>query len=97
MQLIDVNHTILSGAGETAVQRRQEIPDDFLDHLSDLRHASTRPAGEYHQVASIPAALVEHWLLVDGFDVYRASAKDIVAKLRRHDLDAFIATRKRVA
>jgi len=74
--------------------RTQEITTDFLDHNAELRHQSTMgPSGEMHHVAKIPTAVVDKWMR-EGFDLFQASAKEIVAKLKHEDLGAFLTTRK---
>ncbi len=76
------------------VKHAQEIPDDFLSGLRTERsHNASHKAGEMHRVASIPVVLVEMWLK-EGFDIHKESAKAIVARLRSHDLDAFITSDK---
>lgn len=80
----------------TGIERVQEIPEDFLRSLRELKDTSARDvAGEFHQVASIPVALVETWMH-QGFDVYRESAKAIISRLRAHNLEAFITTQKAI-
>lgn len=77
-------------------ERRQEITDDFLDHNAELRHQSmTNPMGDMHHVAKIPTAVVDKWMR-EGFDIFQASAKQIVARLKSEDLGAFLTTRKQI-
>jgi hypothetical protein len=93
-QLIDVRSTLHESIDGHYIKREQEIPEDFLAHLGAERdYAATHRAGEFHKVASIPVALVETWQR-EGFDVYHESAKAILARLRRHDLGAFITSTK---
>ena len=79
-----------------AIQRTQEITPEFLQECHDNRVASNHvPMGEFHQFASIPCALVEHWMR-QGFDIYKESAKSIVARLKSEDLTAFLTSDKRI-
>lgn len=92
----DVNATLVSNGEDLAIHRTQEIPDDFIENLRNERYASRLVrASEQHCVASVPAAVVEIWLR-QGFDIFRARPKDIVAKLRKDNLEAFIATGKTI-
>lgn len=76
------------------VRRDQEITSEFLDELKDHRMASKDRSKDFHRVASIPVAVVEHWLR-NGFDIYQADLKDIIKRLHDEDLTAFLATEKR--
>lgn len=79
-----------------AAKAEQEIYDHVLDDLKDLRTRSThRKEGEFMKVASIPVVVVDKWMR-EGFDVFKASAKEIVAKLSAEDLGHFMATSKRI-
>lgn len=72
----------------------QEITDDFLTNLRDIRAESHRPAGdELHLAASIPTIVVDRWLR-EGFDVFREPVSASLARLRKEDLGAFITTNK---
>ena len=84
----------LLGNGVEAIRRTQEITPEFLQRCHDDRVASNQqPMGEFHQFASIPCGLVEHWMR-QGFNIYNESAKDIVARLRSEDLTAFLTSDK---
>lgn len=77
-----------------AVKGEQEITSDFLDDLKDLRIRSHhRQEGEMMKIASIPVVVADKWMR-EGFDVFKASAKEIVAKLKAEDLGDFMATNK---
>lgn len=91
----DVHARLVSHVGQMGVVASQEIPDWHMQSLADAREDSNRPSREYHRVASIPAVLVDTWLR-QGFDVYRESARAIVARLQREDLNAFVTTNKRI-
>lgn len=75
----------------------QEVPDSFLDGLRSERDASTAPAGNFHRVASIPVAIVEKWM-AEGFNIFdkNVTVKEIVRRLHREDMTAFMATKKRI-
>jgi hypothetical protein len=76
------------------VKHAQEIPDAHIAGLREERDFNrTHRAGEMHRVASIPVALVEAWLR-DGYDIHEMSAKQIIAKLKSEDLDAFVVSDK---
>lgn len=97
-KLIDAEVEFLDGdnGNPLVIKRYQEITQGFLDGVADYRQNTKHtPAGDYHRVASIPTAVVEQWLR-EGFDIYKASAKEILARLRKDDLHAFIATEKRI-
>lgn len=84
-----------AGLTDLTVRKDQIITDAFLDGLKEDRMASKARAGDFHKVASIPVVVVEKWLR-EGFDIYRESASAILKKLRDEDLQAFIATEKRI-
>lgn len=79
------------------VEHTQEISDDFLEHAKALREASSAPAGDYHQIASIPTIVVEQWMR-EGFNIFdqNVDAREIVKRLRAENLDAFLTTNKRI-
>lgn len=78
-------------------RHEQFIPGWFLDDLADERQASTNTrAGEFHHVASIPEAVVIDLKRRYNFDVLTAPVRETLAMLRKRDLDAFIATNKRI-
>jgi len=82
--------------GSLVILRQQELSDDFLANLRDERLASKNVRErEYMKVASIPAAVFDLWC-AQGLDPWNMEAKDIVAKLRRDNLEAFLATSKEV-
>lgn len=92
----DVQAALVSNGDGLAVRRVQHIPDEFLDDLKSERLASARlRTAEQHRVASIPVSVVEVWVR-QGFDIYRAKPRDIIAKLQKDGLEAFITTTKTV-
>ena len=95
-QFFDVAGGFVSDVGDLVYSRTQDIPHEFLDGLRDARIASSNVReGEMMRVASLPVSLVELWL-AQGFNVYREPNRTIVKRLREHNLEAFLATSKRV-
>ena len=82
--------------GELIIRKDQHISDLLLDGIKDARYeASTRREGELMAVAVIPTIIVEEWLR-QGYDYREHTAKEIVKRLKEHNLDAFLLTDKRV-
>lgn len=78
------------------IERHQFIPQSFLDDIRREREDSLQtPDGEFLHAARIPVAVLDKWDR-EGFDYNHAPIRDILAKLRKEQLDAFIATKKRV-
>jgi hypothetical protein len=76
--------------------REQVITDEFLDELADERLATSNVrSGEYHRAAAVPTSVADIWA-TQGFDIYSASARAIVDRLRSEGLEHFIATSKRI-
>lgn len=94
-QILDVSWDMDDHDDGLLVTKKQEISDQFLQDLADARLASKDRAGEYHHVASIPVVVVEKWLR-EGFDIWRETPQAILKKLRNENLEAFIATNKRI-
>lgn len=87
---------LIGSDGMTTRKHTQAISQSFLDDLKDSRNeSSNRPMGEFHRVASIPTAVVEKWLR-EGFNIWEASGPEIVKRLKAENLDAFMATEKRI-
>lgn len=87
----------LEGTDEAlAIKHEQHIPSSFLSHLSDLRTSSAHAReGNFMKLCSIPVAVVEKWQR-EGFNIYEESAQSIMKRLRKEDLDGFIATSKSI-
>jgi hypothetical protein len=97
--MYDVEHDVLMGdhGKGLIITRQQEIPEEYLRELRDAKDAQdARFAPDMLRVASIPVVVVEKWLR-QGFDIYRATLPEIMAMLRKEELDAFVTTRRRVA
>jgi hypothetical protein len=96
INLIDAQTELGCSVGQNFTRHTQEIPMDFLDSLQSERLASAAVrAGELHRVCSIPTAVVEIWQR-QGFDIQKMRAREILAKLRKDGLDAFITTQKHI-
>jgi len=96
INLIDAHTDFGCAIGQNYTKHTQEIPMDFLDGLQSERLASAAVrAGELHRVASVPTAVVEIWLR-QGLDIHKMTAREIVAKLHRDGLDAFVTSNKRI-
>jgi hypothetical protein len=100
MKLIDPNYEFIEGDSEQrklVIKHTQEITSEFLDRNAEDRVVSSRPSGDFHKFASIPTSVVEKWQR-EGFDIlkHNYSAKEIMAKLTKEDLGAFITTTKRL-
>jgi len=92
----DVNHKLKHTSSDTAVERTQHIPEEFIrgmrEEYDDSMNAKVLPDGS-HRVARIPTAVVEKWLM-EGFNIYEHSHRDIIKRLREEHLDYFITTKK---
>ena len=98
MKLINPTSTFLDTPDDAWVIRKdQEITDEFLQKNKELRDSSHKPSGEFHQMASIPTIVVEKWMR-EGFNIFDkgVTAKEIVERLRREDLEAFLTSNKRI-
>ncbi len=98
MQFLDVNTTLDLRDGNLIVGHHQTIDPVFLSALADERQAAASVReGEFMKVASIPAAIVDHWA-AQGFNIFdqNVSAEDILKRLRAEDMGAFLATSKMI-
>jgi hypothetical protein len=88
------NDLFMDEDGKWAIKNTQYISDEFLDNNKRMRDVSS---GDYHQVANIPCAIVDKWMR-EGFDIFNPSVKvqEIVSRLKKENLEAFITTNKRV-
>lgn len=92
----DVDAKLVSSGEALAIKRRQEIPDWYLAQLRDERIESKHaPAREFHRVASIPVAVVEH-MQREGIDPYKAPIKDVIRWLKMHDYGALLTSSKSI-
>lgn len=96
MQLIDQKISLHDTDNGLVIERSQYIDPTYLATLRAQRDASmSTREGEFMRVCSVPVALAEKWL-AKGFDVYRESAKAIVARLKAENCEAFLTTNKQV-
>lgn len=93
--LLGVETEYLQEGDNVTFKNTQNITPAFLDDLRDSRNASTQTREkDFQRVASIPVVVHEQWLR-EGFDLYKASVKEITKRLRDQSLDYFMATDKR--
>jgi len=98
MQLIDATTRFLTdAAGRMVIHRKTDIDSAFLSDLSDARLASSAPcrSREMERVCSVPTILADKWLN-EGFNIYEAKPRDILARLRSEGYEALITTSKNV-
>lgn len=94
--LIGVNTNYLQTGDDVYRKHTQNISQAFLDDLKESRNSSKdQNEGEFMKVASIPVIVVEKWMR-EGFNIYEASGQEIVKRLRKENLDYFMATEKRI-
>jgi hypothetical protein len=88
--VIEADASIVDGA----IRRVTTFDADFLTGLQSERFAKQHMrAAELDRVASVPTHVADIWLQ-QGFDIYRESARAIVARLRRDGLEAFLTSPK---
>lgn len=93
--LLGVETEYLQEGDRVTFKNTQNITTAFLDDLKDSRNASSETREkDFQRVASIPVVVHEQWLR-EGFDLYKASVKEITKRLRDQSLDYFMATNKR--
>jgi len=83
---------------QAVVEATQEIDSAFLDSLAAKRELQDRQfAPDDIHVASIPAAVVDHWFR-NGFSVWdkNVTPADILKRLAAEDLGKFALTGKRL-
>lgn len=96
VSLIGVQDDFLQDGDRVIRKNTQHISQAFLDDLKDARNESSgKPTGEFMRVASIPTVVVEKWMR-EGFNVWEASGQEIVKRLKAENLDAFLATDKKL-
>jgi hypothetical protein len=92
MRLIDNEPSFGQNADGLYVCHTQTIPSDFLDSLKSERNAKMNlRKAEFERVASVPTGVVELWLR-QGVDVWNLTAREVVQRLERENLHAFITT-----
>ncbi len=76
----------------------QQISNQFLNSIKEQRNSSkSKREGEFMSVAQIPTIVVEQWMR-EGFDIFSGehTAAEIVKRLKRENLEAFLTTEKSV-
>ena len=76
----------------------QQISTQFLNSIKEQRNSSkSKREGEFMSVAQIPTIVVEKWMR-EGFVIFSGehSAAEIVKRLKRENLEAFLTTEKSV-
>jgi hypothetical protein len=85
---------VKSSDGTLAIQRTQYIDPGYLKDLrEEYDNSSNAPAGNFHRCASVPVEIADKWRR-EGFDVFFEPAANIIAKLRKEQMDYFITTKK---
>ena len=93
-QFIDSGVDFHENSEGLVIEKYQEIPQSFIDGLrAEKANSKSVREGEMMRVASIPVVVIDKWIS-EGFDFQNATAKEIVAKLHRENLDAFVTTSK---
>jgi hypothetical protein len=94
IDLIDANTTIGANCDGLFEHHTQVITDDLMEELKSERMArsAVQKTSEYARAASVPTFIVELWNR-QGYDFWRMSAKEIVAKLNADNLGAFVTAR----
>lgn len=96
INLLGVNTQYLQTGNDVFRRHTQNISQAFLDDLKDSRNASKdQNEGDYMRVAAIPVGVVEQWQR-EGFNIYEATPVEIVKRLKDQNLEAFMATDKRI-
>lgn len=91
ISLIDANTNIGENCDGLFERHTQVITDDLMDELKSERMArsAVQKTGEFKRCASVPTFVVELWNR-QGYDFWRMSTKEIVAKLNADNLGAFV-------
>lgn len=96
MDLAGYTASLQETASGIAVVRSQEITKDFLDEIHNERGAKANiKRGEFDRVAAVPTSLVDLWL-AQGVPFFDLTAREVVQRLERDSLHAFITTEGRV-
>ena len=97
-QVIGIDTDYGCDVGGVFRKHTQQISQSFLDNVAEQRNRSREQREkEFMSVAQIPTIVVEKWMR-EGFDIFSGehSAADIVKRLKRENLDAFLTTEKSV-
>lgn len=93
----EVDFTQNDGFNTLTIERHQYIPDNFVADLKagkmDSLHA---PSGEMMLALSVPTGVIEELWNKYQFDAMDAPISEVKRMLQKLQLDAFIATNKRI-
>ena len=79
------------------IRHSQHIPDDFVSDLKANKIDSRRSrSGDMMLALSVPVEVIHDMQRLYNFDAMNAPIKEVRAMLQRMQLDAFIATDKRI-
>lgn len=79
------------------IKHHQYIPDDFISKLkADKMDSRNQRSGDMMLALSVPVEVIQDMLRLYNFDAMNAPIKEVRAMLQRMQLDAFIATDKRI-
>jgi len=79
------------------IKNHQYIPDNFLSDLKkDKMDSARQRSGEMMLALTVPVSVIEEMKARYNFDAMEAPIKEVRAMLERMQLDAFIATNKRL-
>lgn len=94
--LLDNEVTFKSNADGLYLLHEQAITSEFLDLCKDTRSAQADlRSRQMNQVASVPTHVIEIWLR-QGIDVWNMTPREVVQRLERESLQAFITSPGRV-
>ncbi len=96
-QFYGIQNDYREQVGDVVRRDTQYFPDSYWDGLQWARSEQTKASRckNFHKVADVPAIFYTKYL-AQGFDLYRESAKDIVARLKADGLHDFVTTEKSV-
>lgn len=97
IRLLDAEPSFEDSPDGLIIRKDQVITDRLLQSTADARSMTGRE-GEFMHIAAIPTLVVERWAS-EGFNILtdkNITPRQIVDRLRREDLGAFLTTNKRV-
>lgn len=97
LKLDDVNVRMRLDENEAVFRRTQELNDEFFQTIREARDVSPQDIGETVLAARIPVVVVEKWM-AEGFNIFdkNVTLEDIMKRLRKQELDDFIASNMRL-
>jgi hypothetical protein len=79
------------------IKHHQHIPDSFISDLkSNKMDSRNQRSGDMMLALSVPVEVIQEMQRKYNFDAMNAPIKEVRAMLQRMQLDAFIATDKRI-